>query len=80
MIAIIPIVILMPAVIVLIPPAVMFAPAAFARLVQFAQLMLRLAAVATVALDGFVEFVFGVLDAPLASFLTLSMCAWHGSE
>src|SRR5579859_248498 len=65
-IAIVPVVFFTPAMLVLVPPPMMFAPAPFAGLVQFATLVVGLAAVAAVALDGFMQFVVGVRNAPLA--------------
>jgi hypothetical protein len=62
-----------PALLVFIPPAVMFAPAAFAGFVQFAALVIGLATVAAVALDGFVEFMFGMRDMVSAFFLSLGV-------
>jgi hypothetical protein len=52
---------------VLIPPAMLLPPAALARFVQFAALVVGLAAVAPVAFDGFVQLVLGMSDATLAA-------------
>jgi hypothetical protein len=68
-IVLVPVVLLVPAALVLVPPAVMFAPAAFAGFMQFAALVVGLAAVPSVMLDGFVQLVFRMLDAALATLL-----------
>jgi hypothetical protein len=65
-VTVIPVVFLAPAMFVLIPPTMVLAPAAFAGCVQLAALMIGFAAVAAMALDGLVQFVFGMLDAALA--------------
>ena len=79
-IAIVPVVFFTPATLVLVPPAMMFAPAAFARFVQFAALVLGLAAVAAVALDGFMQFMILMSNAPLASLHALSLRARPSHE
>jgi len=79
-IAIVPVVFLTPATLVLIPPAMMFAPAAFTRRVQFAALVLGLPAVAAVALDGFMQFMILMSNAPLASLHALSLHARPSHE
>ena len=56
-----------PAVFVLIPPAVLLAPATFSRIAQFTALVICLPAVATMPLDGLVEFMLGVGDPALAA-------------
>jgi hypothetical protein len=69
----VPITLGVPAVLVFVPPAMLFAPAALARRVQFATLVIGLAAVASVMLDGFVEFVLFMGDAALAAVHVLGM-------
>jgi hypothetical protein len=76
-IVVIPVTLLMPSPIVLVPPAVMLIPASFARFLQFTQFVLCLLAVASVALDSFVEFVFGVLDVFLALRIRFGMHAGY---
>jgi hypothetical protein len=61
-VVVIPIAIGMPAVAVFVPPAVPFVPAAFPRLVQFVPRMIRLLAVPSVVLLGFVQFVVRLGD------------------
>src|SRR5260370_36489942 len=65
-IVVIPIAIGMPAAAVFIPPAMPLVPAAFPRLVQFVPRMIRLPAVPSVILDGFVQPMIRLGDAPLA--------------
>ncbi len=65
-IVIIPITIIVPAVPFFIPPTMMFPPATFACFPQLMALMVRLPAVPTVALNGFVQFVFLLGDTALA--------------
>jgi hypothetical protein len=66
---------------VLIPPAMALAPAPFPRRVQFATLVLGLPAVASVAVNGFVQLMLGMLDAPLASIIIIvGMHARHRRE
>jgi len=79
-IAVVPVVLFMPAVLVLIPPAMMFAPAPFARLVQFAALVVGLAAVAAVVLNGFMQFMIRMRNALLASLHALSLRARASHE
>src|SRR6266850_3055605 len=73
-IVVVPIAIGVPATTVFIPPAMAFAPAAFPRLVQIVARAVRLPAVPTVMLDGFVESVVGFGDAALALIVTLGGC------
>src|SRR5579864_4234951 len=79
-IAVVPVVFFMPAMIVLIPPAMMFAPAPFARLVQFATLAVGLAAVAAVVLNGFMQFMIRMRNAPLAALHALGLRARPSHE
>jgi hypothetical protein len=65
-IAIVPIVIGVPAAAILIPPTMAFAPAAFPGLMQFMTPVVGLPAVPPVALGRFVKFIVGPGDASLA--------------
>ncbi len=67
MVVFIPIMFGAPAMLVFIPPAMPLAPAALSRLVQFTALVIGLAAVASMTLDGFMQFMLGVLDAALTA-------------
>ena len=73
-IVVIPIAIGVPATAVFIPPAMALVPAAFPRLVQIVAGAVRLPAVPTVMLHGFVESVVGFGDAALALIVTLGGC------
>jgi hypothetical protein len=79
-IAIIPVVLGAPAMLVLIPPAMLLPPAALARFVQFAALVVGLAAVAPVAFDGFVQLVLGMSDATLAAVDVFGVRSRHCAE
>ena len=79
-IAVVPVVLFTPAALMLIPPAMMFTPAPFARLVQLATLVLGLAAVAAVPLNGFVQFMIPVCNAALAALHTLRLRARPSHE
>jgi hypothetical protein len=68
-----------PAVFVLIPPAVPLAPAAFSRVAQFTALVICLPAVATMSLDGLVEFMLGVRDPALAAVNVFCVKSRHRS-
>jgi hypothetical protein len=70
-IAIVPVALVAPATLVLVPPAMMLLPAPFAGLAQFAALVIRLPAIASVMFDRFVQFMFSVLNAPLTSLVDL---------
>jgi hypothetical protein len=63
----VPVVLGAPAVVVFVPPAMLLAPATLARFVKFAALVLRLAAVASMFLDGLVEFVVRMRDPALTA-------------
>jgi hypothetical protein len=65
-IALVPITFRVPAVLVFIPPSVTLAPAALSCRMQFATLVIRLPAVPSVVLDGFVQFMLSMLHAALA--------------
>jgi hypothetical protein len=79
-IMLIPVMFFMPAMLMLIPPPMMLAPAPFPRLVQFVTLVIGLGTVPSVALNGFVEFMVGVLNTPLAPLHTLRMGQRHSGE
>jgi len=63
----VPVVLGAPAVVVLVPPAMLLAPATLARFVKFTALVLCLAAVASMFLDGLVEFMVGMRDPALTA-------------
>ena len=65
MVALVPVVFGAPAVLVFIPPAMLLAPATLARFVKFTALVLCLAAVTSMFLDGLVEFMVGARDPAL---------------
>jgi hypothetical protein len=66
-VVVIPIAIGMPAVAVFVPPTMPLIPATFPRLAQFVPRTIRLLAVPTVVLDGFVNFVIRLGDAALTA-------------
>jgi hypothetical protein len=66
MVAIVPVVLLVPTMFILAPPAMMLTPAALARFVEFVTLVLGPPAVASVALDGLMQLMVGVCDPSLA--------------
>jgi hypothetical protein len=70
-IVIIPIAIGVPAVAILIPPAMALVPATFARFVQFVPRTIGLPAFPAVMLDGFVQPVIRLGDAPLATAVVI---------
>jgi hypothetical protein len=69
-----------PAVVVFVPPAMLLTPATLAGLVEFVTAVIGLTAVASVVLDGLVEFVFGVSDAALAAVDGLGVKPGHCGE
>ena len=79
-IMIVPIAIGVPAVSIFIPPTMPLAPAAFAGFPQIAPGMLGLLAVGAVMLDGFVQIVVGLDDAPLTAVVVVGQGRWCGSE
>jgi hypothetical protein len=79
-IMVIPVAIGMPAVAVFVPPTMPFIPAAFPGLAQFVPRTIRLLAVPTVVLDGFVQFVVRLGDATLASIVVFGVCTGHCPE
>src|ERR1700751_5902240 len=79
-IALVPIAFVGPASLVLVPPAMMLGPATFTRLAQLVAFVIRLPAVSPVMLDRFMQFVLGVLDAPLAALIDLLSRLSEGSR
>jgi hypothetical protein len=80
MVVLVPIPVRAPAVFVFVPPPMLFAPATLARLVQFATLMIGLRAMASVTLNGLVQFMLGVRDAALAAVHIFCVQARHNAE
>jgi hypothetical protein len=76
----VPIAVGAPAVLVFIPPAMLLTPATLSGFMQFPTLVICLFAVASMFLDGLVEFMLGVSDATLAAVDVLSMKARHCGE
>ncbi|PYU01367.1 MAG: hypothetical protein DMG38_03630 [Acidobacteria bacterium] len=66
-IVVVPVAIGVPAVGVFLPPTMMLVPAALARFMQFVTSVTGLPAVPAMMLDGFVQFVVGLDDAPLTT-------------
>jgi hypothetical protein len=66
-VVLVPVAVNAPAVLVFIPPAMLFTPATLASGMQFATLVICLAAAAPMSLDGVVEFMLGVSDSALAA-------------
>jgi hypothetical protein len=79
MIVFVPIMFFMPAMLVFIPPAMMLTPTPFASFVQFPSFMLRLPAVTPMALNGLMQFMFGMHNAPLTLLHCLGMRAREGN-
>ncbi len=78
-IVVVPIALRAPTVSVFIPPAMPATPAGFARFMQLMASLVRLAAVATVMLDGFMKTVIGLGDAPL-TVVVIGAQAWSAGE
>jgi hypothetical protein len=70
-IVIIPIAFRVPAVAVFVPPTMALVPAVFPRFTQFVAGTIRLLALPTVMLHGFVEFVVRLGDAALAAMVVI---------
>jgi hypothetical protein len=70
-IVVIPIAFRVPAVAVFVPPTMALVPAVFPRLTQFVAGTIRLPALPTVMLHGFVEFVVRLGDAALAAMVVI---------
>ena len=79
-VVIIPIAIGVPAVAIFIPPTVPPAPAVFPCFMQVVARMICLPAVPAVVLDGFVQFVVGLSDAPLAIAIFVCGGPWRSGE
>jgi len=79
MIVVIPVALRAPAMFVFIPPAMPATPASFARFMQLMASLVRLAAVATVMLDGFMKTVIGLGDAPL-TIVVIGAQTWGAGE
>jgi hypothetical protein len=78
-VAVIPVVIAAPAVAIFIPPAMVQSPAPFPCLVQFMTPTVCLSAVPSMVFHGFVEFVVGLDNTPLA-VIAIRLCAGRASE
>jgi hypothetical protein len=76
-VVLVPIAVLVPAVVVFIPPLMPLTPATLPRLVQFTTLVICLAAVVSVFLDCFVEFMLRVSDSALTSVLVFCLKPRH---
>lgn len=76
----VPVAVGVPAVLVLVPPAMLFAPATLADCVQFVALVIGLTAVASMALDGAMEFMFLVDDAALAAVDFVGVQPWRSGD
>ena len=70
-VVIIPIAIAMPAVAVFVPPTMPLVPASLPRFPQFVARTIRLLALPTVMLDGFVKFVVRLGDAAMAAMVVI---------
>ena len=76
----VPVTLGVPAVLVFVPPAMLFAPATFADFMELAALVIGLTAIASMALDGAVEFMFLVGDAALAAVDLVGVQPWRRGE
>ncbi len=79
-VVLVPIVFGAPAVLVFVPPAMLLAPATLASFVQFATLVIGLPAMATMFLDGLVEFMVGMSDSTLTAVDVFRVKPWHSGE
>jgi hypothetical protein len=79
-VVLVPIAVGVPAVFVFVPPPMTLTPATLPSLVQFTSLMLRLGAVASVFLDGFVKLMFGVNNPALAAVVVFGVKPRYCSE
>ena len=80
MVVVVPVAFGVPAVFVFVPPSVIFTPAALARLVQFVALVVCLRAMASMFLDGLVEFMLRVNDPALAPVLVFGVESRYRGE
>ena len=79
-VVLVPVAVSVPAVFVFIPPAVTFTPATLPGLVQFTALVVCLSAVASMFLDGLVEFMVGMRDPALAAVDVFGVKPRHCAE
>src|SRR5690348_12817499 len=79
-IVVVPITIRVPAVAVFVPPPMVLVPATFACFAQFMAGMVGLSAVPAMMLDGLVQFVIGLVNAPLTTAVVISIGARRGRE
>jgi hypothetical protein len=79
-VVLVPISIRAPAVFVFVPPPMLFAPATLARLMQLPPFVVGLPAMASVALNRLVQFVFGVFNATLAAVHIFCVQARRNAE
>ena len=80
MIVLVPIAVPVPAVLVFIPPLMPLTPATFSRIVQFTTLVICLFAVASMFLNGLVEFMFRMSDPALTLVGVFCLESWHCRE
>jgi hypothetical protein len=79
-VAVVPVVLGAPPMLVLIPPAMIATPTIFARFVQLVPSFVRLLALAPMMLDGFMEMMIRLRDAPLASVIIGAQTRSPGEE
>jgi len=79
-VVLVPIVFGAPAVLVFVPPAMLLPPATLSGFVQFTTLVIGLPAMATVSLDGLVEFMLGVSYSTLTAVDVFCVKPWHSGE
>jgi len=79
-VVLVPITLGAPAVLVLVPPPMPLAPATLSSGVQFTAFVVRLGAVASMLLDGFVKIMLGSGDPALAVVVVFSVNPWDCGE
>jgi len=79
-IVLVPIAVRVPAVLVFIPPLMPLTPATFSRIVQFTTFVICLSAVASMSINGLVEFMFRVSDSALTPVEVFCVESWHCRE
>jgi len=79
-VVVIPIAFRVPAVGVFVPPTMALVPAVFPRFTQFVAGTIRLLALPTVMLHGFVQFVVRLGDAALATMVVIRKCTGRSGE
>jgi len=79
-VVVVPIAFRVPAVAVFVPPAMALVPAVFPRFTQFVAGTIRLLALPTVMLHGFVQFVVRLGDAALATMVVIRKCTGRSGE